>query len=339
VSVNRSWVLARRPEGAVATANFAYREETFSQPDLVDGEILVASRIFSCAPTIRNWLNQSGRSYRGAIGIGEPIRGMAAVEVIASRHARFPVGALATAVAPWQDYAVLHPDAAAVPLIVIPTGMDAVDAMTLYSPNSLTAYFGLFTIGEPKPGMTVLVSGGAGSVGATVCQMAKLSGCRVVAVAGGSAKCRWLEETCGADATIDHRSAGMAGQLKTTCPDGIDIFFDNVGGEILQCAIDRMVPHGRIVVCGQIAAYDGGRSAAGPADMMKLVYGRIRMEGFVVGDFANRYEEAMADIRRWADEGKLHCRVDLREGFAVLPEAFVDLFAGRNEGTLLVRNE
>ncbi|WP_313803700.1 NADP-dependent oxidoreductase [Sphingobium sp.] len=338
MTLNRSWVLARRPEGAVAVSDFEYREEWFIAPELAEGEILVRSRIFSCAPTIRNWLNAPGRSYRGSIGIGQPIRGMAAVEVLASRHPRFSQGIRVTAVAPWQDHAVLRPDEAAVPVTAIPDGMDTADAMTLYSPNSLTAYFGLFSVGEPKPGQTVLVSGAAGSVGMMVCQMARIAGCRVVAVAGGMEKCRWLEQACGVARAIDYRSADVARQLKAACPEGIDIFFDNVGGRILQDAIDRMVPHGRIVLCGQISAYDAGRPAAGPADMMKLVYGRIRMEGFVVGDFADRHEEAMANIRAWAGSGRLSCRVDLREGFMKLPSAFADLFAGRNKGTLLVSN-
>jgi NADPH-dependent curcumin reductase CurA len=144
VTLNRSWVLAHRPEGAVRTSDFAYREEAFDPPTLQEGEILIHTQIISCAPTIRNWLNPPGRSYRGAIGIGEPIRGMAAVEVMASRHASFAVGQWLTAVAPWQDYAVLRPDAAAVPVKAIEEGIDPVDAMTLFSPNSLTAYFGLW---------------------------------------------------------------------------------------------------------------------------------------------------------------------------------------------------
>jgi len=338
VTVNRSWVLAHRPEGAVAVSDFEYREDACVPPELAEGEILVGSRIFSCAPTIRNWLNAPGRSYRGSIGIGQPIRGMAAVEVLATRHPHFSPGMLVTAVAPWQDYAVLRPDEAAVPVTAIADGVDPVDAMTLYSPNSLTAYFGLFAVGEPKPGQTILVSGAAGSVGAMVCQMARIAGCRVIAVAGGAEKCRWLEQACGATVAIDYRSADVAGQLKAACPEGIHVFFDNVGGPILQDAIGCMAPHGRIALCGQISAYDTGRPAAGPDDMMKLVYGRIRIEGFVVGDFADRYDEAVAAIRSWADGGRLHCRVDLREGFAALPSAFADLFAGRNQGTLLVRN-
>ncbi|SDA16320.1 NADP-dependent oxidoreductase [Sphingomonas sp. NFR15] len=336
---NRAWVLARRPEGPVAASDFAYHEKDCVAPELDDGELLVRTRIFSCAPTIRNWLNPPGRSYRGAIGIGEAIRGMAASEILATRHPRFAVGDLVTAVTPWQDYAVLRPETAAVPVTTVPRGMDPVDAMTLYSPNSLTAYFGLFAVGEPEPGMTVLVSGAAGSVGAMACQMARLAGCRVVAVAGGQEKCRWLEEHCGVATAIDYRVGDLASRLKAASPDGFDVFFDNVGGQILQDAIDQMVPHGRIVLCGQISAYDTGRPAAGPSDMMKLVYGRIRMEGFVVGDFAKRYDEAAAAIRAWSASGQLQCRVDLRRGFTLLPTAFAGLFSGLNAGTLLVTTE
>ena len=339
MSVNRAWVLARRPEGPVAASDFAYREEDYAAPELADGEILVRTKIFSCAPTIRNWLNPPGTSYRGAIGIGEPIRGMAASEIVATRHPGFAVGDLVTAVTPWQDYAVLWPDRAAVPVTAVPRGIDPIDAMTLYSPNSLTAYFGLFAVGEPQRGMTVLVSGAAGSVGAMVCQMARLAGCRVVAVAGGQEKCRWLEEHCGVATAIDYRSGDMAARLRVASPDGYGLFFDNVGGQILQDAIDQMVPHGRIVLCGQISAYDTGRPAAGPSDMMKLVYGRIRMEGFVVGDFADRYDEATTAIRAWSASGQLECRVDLRKGFALLPNAFAGLFSGLNTGTLLVTTE
>ena len=336
MTVNRAWVLASRPVGAVRESDFGYREDPFVPPELAEGQILVRNRIISCAPTIRNWLNPPERSYRGAIGIGDPIRGMAAVEVLASRQPRFAVGALLTAVAPWQDYAVLMPDEAPVPVTAIPKGIDPVEAMTLYSPNSLTAYFGLFAVGEPKPGMTVLVSGAAGSVGNMVCQMARIAGCRVIAVAGGEEKRRWLEREGGADVAIDYRAADLPSALKAAAPAGIDIFFDNVGGELLQAAVENMRPHGRIVVCGQVSAYDSDHLAAGPSDMMKLVYGRLRMEGFLVGDYADRYEEAITAIRGWANTRQLQGRYDLRNGFNTLPGAFVGLFEGKNTGTLLV---
>lgn len=158
----------------------------------------------------------------------------------------------------------------------------------------------------------------------------------MIAVAGGADKCRWLEAEGGADVAVDYRTADLPSALKAAAPGGVDIFFDNVGGEILQTAVDRMAPHGRIVLCGQISAYDTGEPAAGPRDMMKLVYGRIRMEGFLVGDYADRYDEAIAAIRGWTSSGRLTNRYDLRAGFDILPGAFVDIFEGRNSGTLLV---
>ena len=334
--VNRSWVLARRPEGPVVFDDFVYREAEFVAPTLDDGEILVRTRLFSCAPTIRNWLNPPNRSYRGSIAIGQPIIGMAAVEIIASRHPAFSPGDHATAVAPWQDYAVLTPDRAAVPIVKIPDEVSLVDAMGIYSPNSLTAYFGLVDVGLVRAGETVLVSGAAGSVGATVCQIARILGCRVVGIAGGSEKCAWLRDVCRVDATIDYRLGDVGPRIAESCPGGVDLFFDNVGGATLQAAVDAMAAHGRIVVCGQISAYDSGAPAPGPRDMMKLVYGRIRMEGFVVGDFVARYDEARETIRQWVENGDLVSRVDLRRGFNRLPIAFVDLFRGANKGTLLV---
>ena len=336
MTVNRSWLLARRPEGPVALHDFAYREEAFVAPTLGEGEILVRAGLFSCAPTIRNWLNPPSRSYRGSIGIGQPIMGMAAVEIIESRHPAFAPGERVTGVAPWQDYAVLTPDRAAVPVVRIPDGVNLVDAMGIYSPNSLTAYFGLVDVGRAREGETVLVSGAAGSVGATVCQIAHIMGCRVVGIAGGAEKCAWLRDVCKVDAAIDYRLGDLGPRIAESCPCGVDLFFDNVGGATLQAAFDAMAAHGRIVVCGQISAYDSGTPAPGPRDMMKLVYGRIRMEGFVVGDFAERYDEAREAIRQWSESGELISRVDLRKGFDYLPSAFVDLFRGANKGTLLV---
>lgn len=334
--VNRAWLLARRPQGRVAIADFAYREEPFVAPALAEGELLVRNHIFSCAPTIRNWLNAPGSSYRGAIGIGQPVAGMAGAEVIASRHPHFTAGDLVTAVSPWQDYAVLTPDWAPVPVVKIPGGLTLADALGPYSPNSLTGYFGMIDVGGAKAGDTVLISGAAGSVGSVACQVARIQGCRVIAIAGGSEKCAWLRDVARVDATIDYKNEDLATRMTAVCPERVNLFFDNVGGPVLQAAVDAMAVHGRIVLCGQISAYDTDRPAPGPRDMMKLVYGRILMQGFVVGDFAARYDEAYATLRRWIGRGDIICRVDVRKGFERLPEAFVDLFSGSNEGTLLV---
>ena len=210
------------------------------------------------------------------------------------------------------------------------------EALGAYSPNSLTAYFGLTDVGRPLAGETVLVSGAAGSVGSIVCQIARILGCRVIGIAGGKSKCRWLRDGVRGRRG-DRLSRGrVAARLGELAPQGIDLFFDNVGGEMLQAAVDHMARHGRIVLCGQISAYDRAGGAPGPRDMMKLVYGSIRMEGFVVGDYVDRAEEARTALAGWIAEGRLTVRVDLRHGFEQLPLAFTDLFRGANEGTLLV---
>jgi NADPH-dependent curcumin reductase CurA len=333
--LNRQWLLARRPKGTVAVDDFAYAEEPFVAPDLAPGEVLVRNRIISCAPTIRNWLNEPGRSYRGAIALGEPIRGLTGSQVVESRHPDFSVGDLLTAIAPWQDWVVINPATAAVPVTRMEPGIDLIAAMTLFSANTLTAYFGLTQVADVRAGETVLVSGAAGSVGSMACQIARNLGCRVVGVAGGADKCDWLRRELRVEA-IDYKHEDIAARLAVLCPKGIDAFLDNVGGAVLQAAIDRMAPFGRIAVSGQISAYDSGASAPGPQDMMKLVYGRIRMQGFLVGDFAQHFAEAVSRLRDWSEAGELVTRVDRRMGFDKLPDAFVDLFCGRNAGTLFV---
>ncbi len=336
MTVNRRWTLARRPEGRVATDDFALVEEPLGVAALKDGEVLVRNRLFSIAPTIRNWLNPPGRSDRGSIPVGGAIAGMAGCEVVASRHPDWRAGDRLIAMVRWEDWSVIALDAAAVPPFRLPGSMDFVQALGPLSLNSLTAYFGMIEVGCVAAGDVVLVSGAAGSVGSVACQVARILGARVVAIAGGADKCAWLRETCGVEAAIDYRSEDVPARLAETCPAGIDLFFDNVGGAILDAAVERMAAHGRIVLCGQIAAYDGDAPAPGPTDMMKLVYRRIRMQGFVVGDFVDRAGEACGALGKWIDSGALRVRVDLRTGFEAIPGAFVDLFSGRNSGTLIV---
>jgi len=334
--MNRQWVLASRPQGRANLGNFNYREVPFREPELEVGQILVRNRLFSCAPTMRNWMNDSSRSYRASVALGEPIIGVAGAEIVASRHDGFPPKSFVTTTSRWEDFTVLNPDTAAVPVYPLPQGISLLDAMGPLSLNSLTAYFGLFSVGRPQPGETVVVSGAAGSVGSVACQLAKLNGCRVIGIAGSKTKCDWLTAACGMDGAIDYKSENVSQRLSVLCTGGVDVFFDNVGGEILQAVINHIAPKGRIAVCGQVSAYDSDAPAAGPRDMMKIVYGRVRIEGFVLGDFADQVDRARADIDRWRNEGKLVFRQDIREGFAKLPLAFLDLFTGANEGSLLV---
>lgn len=333
-TANRAWILRSRPQEQVSVDDFAYSEDIGLPPELEDNQILVRNRLFSCAPTIRNWFNEPGKSYRGSIAIGDPIRGLTGAEVLQSRHPTYAPGDLVTAISPWQDFAVLSPDGAPVPVTRMEEGMTLLDAMTLYSSNSLTAFAGLVEVGRVRAGETVMVSGAAGSVGAMACQIARNLGCRVIGIAGGEEKCSWLREICGVDA-VDYKAGDLREQIRALDAGKVNLFFDNVGGAALDAAVDFMAPFGRIVVSGQVSSYDTAGVARGP-DMMKLVYGRLQMSGFLVGDHALRYSEMWAQLRRWEEAGDLQIRIDRREGFDQLPLAFVDLFRGVNQGTLIV---
>jgi NADPH-dependent curcumin reductase CurA len=202
--------------------------------------------------------------------------------------------------------------------------------------NSLTAYFGLLKIGRPQPGDTVVISAAAGAVGSMAVQLAKISGCRVIGIAGGRRKCAWLVSECGVDGAIDYKSDDVSAALSRLAPQGVNVFFDNVGGDLLQIVTEHMAVHGHIVVCGQISAYDSDKPAPGPRDMMKVVYGRLCIQGFVLGDFLDEVYAARVALMRWFAAGKLVRHVDVRSGFDQLPRAFMDLFTGENLGALLV---
>ena len=335
--VNRAWTLAARPEGQVRVEHFHLKIEALDTRSLEPGEIRVRNRMFAVAPTIRNWLNPSGNTRRGSLPLGGTIPSMAGAVVLESAHPGYRPGDRLVAFSKWEDVSVLTPDTAVVPVFPVPASMTFEQAMGDLSPNTLTAYFGLIEVGRPSPGETVVVSAAAGSVGSVVCQIARILGCRVVAIAGGAEKCAWLRDVCRVDATIDYKAEAVASRLKALCPNGVNIYFDNVGGDILDAAVDAMAVKGRIVLCGQISAYDTGQPARGPRDMMKLVYSQIRMEGFVVGAFVDQVEVARERLRAWIDGGELVVRTDIREGLETLPAAFADLFGGRNQGTLLVR--
>ena len=216
--------------------------------------------------------------------------------------------------------------------------MTLIEALGVYGLNSLTAYFGLLKVGEPKPGETVVVSAAAASVGSMAVQIAVILGCRVIGIAGGAAKCELIRNTFGAHAAIDYKSEDVAKRLAELCPQGVDVFFDNVGGEILQAVMQNIAVHGRVAVCGQVSAYDSDQPAPGPRDMMKVVYWRVRIQGFVLGDFARDADAARLELKRSVGENRLVHRVDLRHGFENLPGAFLDLFKGQNDGTLLVQS-
>lgn len=331
--INRQWLLRRRPKGALVAADLEYREIPAPDPaSLRPGELILRNRIFMCAPTMRNWMEAPGNSLYPSIPLGHPVMAPAGCEVVASTRVDVPVGSEVTTLASWQDFERVGVDH---PVTPVPAGLKLADVMGPLGLNARTAYFGLLRVGQPKRGETLVVSGAAGSTGAIAAQIGKIVGCRVIGIAGGDAKCRMLTERLGLDGAVDYRSGRVEADLRALCPGGIDIFYDNVGGEILQAAIENMARFGRIVLCGQIAGYNEGGAVPGPSNMMRLIYGRIRMQGFLEGDYPGEAVEAVDQLRRWIADGKILHREDMRRGFMNLPEIFNALFDGGNEGTLL----
>lgn len=334
-NINRQWLLKSRPQGHALASDFEMKTVEKPNRPLTENEVLIRYAVFLCAPTMRNWMDPPSKSLYPSIPLGAPVLAPAVGTVVASADERFGVGTRVSTIGSWQDYEIINTSER--PMLPILDELSFPEAMGRFGLNSLTAYFGTLEVGQLKPGETMLVSGAAGSTGSVAAQIGKLHGARVIGIAGGTAKCQWLLESCGLDAAIDYKSESVAERLPALCPTGIDVFYDNVGGEILQAAVDNMAKFGRIVLCGQISSYDSSASPEGPRNMMRMVYGSVTMRGFLARDYGPRFPQALADIRRWTDEGKIVHREDLREGFEQLPEIYLSLFKGTNEGTLLAQ--
>lgn len=329
---NRQWLLARRPTGALAAADFRLNETDI--PELGNAEILVRNVYLSCDPTQRGWMARD--TYMPAIPIGEVIRSFAAGEVVRSNDPRFVPGQRVQGLFGWQDYAVgKHSDAS--PVFPIPEGFQMTTGLGALGLNGMTAYFGLLDVGKAKQGETVVVSGAAGATGSVVGQIAKILGCRVVGIAGGKAKCDYLTGELGFDAAVDYKSDNLITALRTACPNGIDVYFDNVGGPILDSALAFLAMHGRVVICGAISTYNDDAPSPGPKNYMNLLARRGRMEGFLVMDYFHRAPEAISALSTWLREGKLKERIDVVEGFENAPAALARLFTGGNLGKQLVK--
>lgn len=331
--INRQWLLRRRPSGAAVRDDFEYRESALGQPALLPGQILLRNEVFLCAPTMRNWMDPPSNSLYPSIALGDPVLAPSAGTVLASAHPDFAPGARVTTLGSWQDYEVI--DGGARAIRAIPDTVSTIDAMGRFGLNPLTGYFGMLRVGQPVAGETVVVSGAAGSTGSTAAQVARIVGCRVIGIAGGREKCDWLINECAIDAAIDYKSEDVERRLAELCLGGIDVFYDNVGGAILQAAVENMARRGRIVLCGQIASYNDGNSPEGPRNMMRLIYGSIRMQGFLMGDYAAETPAALHELEAWAKAGLLKHLEDVRRGFDRIPSTFGALFDGSNRGTLL----
>ena len=333
--LNRQWLLVRRPIRLCVPEDFLYREERIRAPVLRDGEIFIHNIAFLCAPTIRNWLDEPSGHHMPSIGLGDPVRGPCAARVIASANPDFPAGSRVCTVSNWQDFDVVSPATALIRSI--PEGFSFIEALGPVGMNALTAYFGLREVGKPKAGDTLLVSGAAGSVGTNATQIGKILGCHVIGLAGGKAKCDWLLERGCVDHCIDYKNEDVEERIAALCPKGIDVYFDNVGGPTLQAAIDNMARFGRIVLCGQISGYNDGAADTRIGNLMRLVYGSIRMEGFLASNYIADFPRAMSCLADWINQGRLLHREDVRLGIEILPRSLNALFDGSNSGTMIVQ--
>jgi NADPH-dependent curcumin reductase CurA len=329
--VNHQFRLAARPVGLPKPSDWEYTEEPVAEPG--DGEVLVEVLYLSLDPAMRGWMNDA-RSYIAPVGIGETMRAGGAGEVLVSNHPDLAPGDLVTGLLGVQEYAVTHGNAV--------TKLDVSPAQlplylgTLGMPG-LTAYFGLLDIGKPQEGETVVVSGAAGAVGGVVGQIAKLKGCRVVGIAGGAEKCRYVVEDLGFDAAIDYKAGDVAAALREHAPKGIDIYFDNVGGEILDHALAGLARHARVIICGAISQYNVTDEVQGPSNYLSLLVNNASMTGFVIFDYAARYAEGLREMEGWFADGKLVSREDIAEGLENFPDTLLRLFAGKNTGKLVLK--
>jgi NADPH-dependent curcumin reductase CurA len=326
-AVNHQVRLAARPVGLPKASDWDHTEEPVAKPG--DGEVLVKVLYLSLDPAMRGWMNDA-RSYMPPVGIGEVMRAGGAGEVVASRHAGFAEGDLVTGVTGVQEYAVAHGEG----LIKVDTSLAPLPVyLGALGMPGLTAYFGLLEVGRAQEGDTVVVSGAAGAVGSVVGQIARVKGCRAVGIAGGEEKCRHVVEDLGFDAAVDYKAGNVSKSLRELCPDGIDVYFDNVGGEILDAALAQLRRHARVVLCGAISQYNATGAMRGPSNYMSLLVNRATMTGFLVFDFADRYAEAMQEMAGWLATGKLTSFEDIATGgVAQFPETLLRLFRGENTG-------
>ncbi len=330
-TMNRQFRLAARPTGLPDRSVWNFTSEPVREP--AESELLVKVLYLSLDPAMRGWMNDA-RSYIPPVGIGEVMRAGGVGRVVASRNPLFAVGDFVTATTGVQEYATLPAkgvykvDAKAAPLPIY--------LSTLGMPG-MTAYFGLLDIGKPQAGQTVVVSGAAGAVGAVVGQIAKIKGCRVVGIAGGAQKCAYVEKELGFDACIDYKAGDVKKALRQHCPQGIDVYFDNVGGEILDACLANLARHARIVICGAISQYNNTTPMKGPSNYMSLLVNRASMTGMVVFDYAARYGEAAREMGGWMLAGKLKSREDIVAGLETFPETLLKLFSGENFGKLVLK--
>jgi NADPH-dependent curcumin reductase CurA len=326
---NRQWRLARRPTGMVEDDCFEMTVEDVVAP--VDGQVLVRNRMLAMEPAMRGWIDDRP-NYLPPVQIGEVMRSVAVGEVVESKLDGFEPGDVVTGMTGWQEWALSD-----FGLTVLESDVSPELALSALGMTGVTAYFGLLEIGRPAEGATVVVSGAAGATGSVVGQIAKIKGCRAIGIAGGPEKCAWLTDTAGFDAAIDYKNDDVEARLAALCPDGVDVFFDNVGGPTLDIVLQHLAMRGAVVVCGSITRYGQEELPPGPQHYFNLTQQRGRMEGFVVLDFLARYNEAIAQLKEWVDAGSIVWEADVQTGFEHAPKTLRRVYTGDNFGKQLLR--
>ena len=330
-AVNHRFVLAERPVGLPTRSAWNYLEEPVREP--AENEIGVRILYISLDPAMRGWMVDR-RSYIPPVQIGEVMRALGLGRVVASRNPKFAVGDYVYGALGVQEYAVnngsgmrrVDPKAAPLTVYLSALGMPG-----------MTAYFGLVDIGKPQPGETLVISGAAGAVGALVGQIGKIHGCRVIGIAGGPEKCKYLKDL-GFDVAIDYKAAGnIYRALQEHCPKGLDIYFDNVGGDMLEAALALLAKKARVVICGAISGYNATTPPKGPANYLSLLVNNASMTGFTIGDYVPRWGEALAQLAAWYASGQLKSREHVVEGIEKFPETLLMLFSGENHGKLVLK--
>jgi NADPH-dependent curcumin reductase CurA len=331
MTTNRRLVLAQRPHGLMAEGDVRLEEVVL--PDLEDGEALMRTSYLSIDPTVRTWVSEA-RSYFPPVEIGDVVRCSGSGVIVASRAESLAVGDLVYSLPGWQEYAVVRNDAFTTRL---DPGTDVLAALGVLGNNGVTAWIGMLDIGRPEAGQTVVVSAAAGATGSIAGQLAHLRGCRVVGIAGRDDKCAFVVDELGFDACVNHRSPDFVEALRAATPNRVDIYFDNVGGPVLDAVLRRLAMHARVVLCGAIAVYNAEHKPPGPANYLELITARARMEGFNAFDHWDRFGEITRELSALLDAGRLVHREHVLDGLDRAPEALNMLFTGDNTGKLVVQ--